>query len=62
MELLFTMPYTCALDVVDLYPDGLTATSVGIVLGMSRQAVEQETEKPHVREACLELRRIVEGD
>jgi hypothetical protein len=57
MELLFTMPFSCALDVVDSYPDGLAAPSVGHVFGATKQAIQEEEGKPHVVAALRILRR-----
>jgi hypothetical protein len=58
MELLFTMPFSCALDVVDAYPDGLTSPSVGKVFGTTKQAIQEEERKPHVITALRVLRRL----
>ncbi len=56
IELLSTMPFTCALDVVHAYPDGLSAGAVGWIYGVTEQAIERETNKPHVRATLAELR------
>jgi hypothetical protein len=34
---LMSMPYTCALDVADDFPDGLSSRDVGLLLGVSEQ-------------------------
>lgn len=52
------MPFTCALDLVDQYPDGLNVVSVGYVLGTTRQNIQQEERKPHVVSALRVLRRL----
>ena len=36
------MRYTCALDIADKYPDGLTERSVGLVLGVSEKAAHAD--------------------
>lgn len=56
VEQLSRMPHTCALDVADQYPDGLTAGNVGWLLGITEQAIERETGKEHVRDALRDLR------
>jgi len=56
-ELLFSLRYSCALDVVDAYPDGLNAASTAYVFGTTRQAIQQEEQKEHVRAALRVLRR-----
>jgi hypothetical protein len=38
VEQLQSMRYTCALDIADEYPDGITELSVGLVLGVSEKA------------------------
>jgi hypothetical protein len=58
IELLFSMPYTCGLDVIDDYPDGLTSSSVGKVINTTRQNVDQEIEKPHVQSVLRIIRRM----
>lgn len=35
--------YTCSLDVIDDYPDGLSEGSVALLLGVSHQAINAET-------------------
>lgn len=52
------MPYSCALDVVDAYPDGLNASSTAFVFGTTRQAIQEEERKPHVVDALRVLRRL----
>jgi hypothetical protein len=37
------MMYTCSLDVARDYPDGLSESSVAFLLGVTEQAVNQET-------------------
>ena len=39
------MRYTCALDIVDEYPDGITDRSVGLVLGVSEKAARADIER-----------------
>jgi hypothetical protein len=56
VELLSRMRYTCALDVVDDYPDGLPAGSVGWLLGVTAQAIEQVEGRGPVRDAMDTLR------
>lgn len=60
VELLSRMPYTCALDVVEDYPDGLTQRQVGWIYGVTEQAIDQLEHEPHVEDACEELREYVE--
>jgi hypothetical protein len=55
VELLSYMPYTCALDVVEAFPDGLYPRQVGWLLGLTWQAVDEEIRKPHVKAAMREL-------
>jgi hypothetical protein len=62
IELLFTLPYTCELDVVRDYPDGIPASSVGLVLNTSRQNIDQELAKPHVKSALRAIKRIADND
>ena len=62
MELLFTMSWTCALDVVDAYPDGIPSSVVGAIFGMTEQAVQGEILKPHVAEAMETLRSYAEKE
>jgi hypothetical protein len=38
VELLQSMRYTCALDIADEFPDGITERGVGLVLGVSERA------------------------
>ena len=42
-ELVQNMMHTCSLDVVDDYPDGLAESSVALLLGVTEQAINQET-------------------
>jgi hypothetical protein len=42
VEQLLGMRYTCAFDVVEEYPDGLTEHSVGLVLGVSEKAAHAD--------------------
>ncbi len=62
LELLLVLPYSCSLDVVDDYPDGLMPASVGWLFGIARQSLNEEECKPHVREALQRARREVTGD
>ncbi len=57
LELLSRMRFTCALDVVEAYPDGLPPSAIGWILGVSEGAIDQGLNEPHVREALDELRR-----
>jgi hypothetical protein len=43
-EQLSSMMYTCSLDVVHDYPDGLSEGSVALLLGVSHQAINAETQ------------------
>jgi hypothetical protein len=45
VEQLMGMRYTCALDVADEYPDGLTERSVGLVLGVTENAAHADLER-----------------
>jgi hypothetical protein len=45
VEQLQSMRYTCALDIADEYPDGLTERSVGLVLGVSERAARTDIER-----------------
>ncbi len=56
LELLSRMRYTCTLDVVDAYPDGLPPSAIGWLIGVGEQAIDQELGKVSVREAMEELR------
>lgn len=56
IEQLFRMPYTCALDVVERFPDGLSQRETGWLFGISEQAIHEEEKKPEVREAAEQLR------
>jgi hypothetical protein len=49
VEQLMGMRYTCALDVARDYPDGLTARSVGLVLGVSEKAAHADIERAKLR-------------
>ena len=42
-ELLANMIHTCSLDVVNDYPDGLSESSVALLLGVTEQAINAET-------------------
>jgi hypothetical protein len=42
VEQLAGMRHTCALDVADEYPDGLTERSVGLVLGVTEKAAHAD--------------------
>jgi hypothetical protein len=42
-EQLSSMMYTCSLDVVRDYPDGLSESSVAFLLGVTEQAINAET-------------------
>lgn len=50
------MPYTCALDVVEAFPDGLSPRRVGWLLGVTEQAIDGELRKQGVRDAVGQLR------
>lgn len=56
------MPYTCALDVADAYPDGLATPAVGFVLGATKQSIAEIEQKPAVVVALEQLREFVEDD
>lgn len=43
VEQLSSMMYTCSLDVARDYPDGLSESSVAFLLGVTEQAINQET-------------------
>lgn len=60
VELLQRMRYTCALDVVDEYPDGIPPSSVAWIFGLTEPTIDQELRKPHVIEACESLREYAE--
>jgi hypothetical protein len=45
VEQLAGMRYTCALDIADEYPDGLTERSVGLVLGVSETAAGADLQR-----------------
>jgi hypothetical protein len=45
VELLQSMRYTCALDIADEYPDGVTERSVGAVLGVSEKAAHADLQR-----------------
>ena len=51
VEQLSSMRYTCSLDVVRDYPDGLSESSVAFLLGVTEQAINAET-----RTALLKFR------
>lgn len=61
MELLFTMPYSCALDIVDAYPDGLSSAAVGYVFGVSEQSIKEQVNRPHVSDALEEIREYLDA-
>jgi hypothetical protein len=42
-ERLSNMMHTCSLDVVDGYPDGLSESSVALLMGVTEQAINAET-------------------
>ena len=42
VEQLAGMAYSCALDVADEYPDGVTEGSVGLVLGVTEKAAHTD--------------------
>jgi hypothetical protein len=42
VELLQSMRYTCALDIANEYPDGITERGVGLVLGVSERAARAD--------------------
>lgn len=56
VDLLASMPATCALDVVEAFPDGLVPRPLGKLLGVGEQAIDQELRKADVREAMGGLR------
>jgi hypothetical protein len=45
VELLQSMRYTCALDIADEYPDGITDRGVGLVLGVSERGARADIER-----------------
>jgi hypothetical protein len=57
IEELHGMPYTCAIDVAQEFPDGLTDAIVGQIMGVSRQAIDAETSAAlrAFGEACSEM-------
>jgi hypothetical protein len=59
VELLSYMPYTCSLDVVDAFPDGLSPRRVGWLLAVTEQAIDAEGRKPHVQEALEALKEFM---
>lgn len=50
VEQLSVMPYTCSLDVVRDYPDGLYPRALGVLLGVSRQQADDEVKHVCARE------------
>jgi hypothetical protein len=62
IELLFTMPFSCALDVVDRFPDGLDRPSVGFVLGTTRHNVLGIEQKHDVVDALEQLREFAAAE
>jgi hypothetical protein len=44
VEQLSSMMYTCSLDVARDYPDGLAESSVALLLGVTEQAINAETQ------------------
>lgn len=49
LELLTRMRFTCALDVVDAYPWGITARASGELLGITTQTAHHRTARSLVR-------------
>jgi hypothetical protein len=49
VEQLQRMRYTCALDVAEEFPDGITERSVGLVLGISEKATRADIERAKER-------------
>jgi hypothetical protein len=45
VEQLQSMRYTCALDIADEYPDGITERSVGLVLGLGERAAHADVQR-----------------
>jgi hypothetical protein len=60
VELLSYMPYTCALDVVDDFPDGLSPRRVGWLLAVTEQAIDAEGRKLNVVMALLKLKEFTQ--
>ncbi len=60
LELLSSMRYSCVLDVAEDYPDGIPYGSIGLLLGVTDKAIEQEVKKPNVVEALQALREYAE--
>jgi hypothetical protein len=60
VELLQGMRYTCALDIADVYPDGITERSVGLVLGVSEKAARADIElaRDRLRAGLVEIERM----
>jgi hypothetical protein len=56
LELMHRMPYTCSLDVVEDYPDGLSASMVAWLFGVTEQSIAREQASPGVRAATVRLR------
>lgn len=57
VEQLSSMLYTCSLDVARDYPDGLSESSVAFLLGVTEQAINQETHSAlHKLKAGLQAR------
>jgi hypothetical protein len=50
VEQLAGMRYSCALDVADEYPDGLTGRGVGLVLAISEKAAHADLQRAGVRQ------------
>ncbi len=54
------MRYTCALDIADEYPDGITERSIGLVLGVTEKAARADIDRAtgKLRERCDELGKV----
>jgi hypothetical protein len=53
---------SCALDVAKLHPEGLSATDVGSVLGLSKRRVEQVIKKWRVEQGAADLIELTSED
>jgi hypothetical protein len=62
LERLQSMRWTCALDVVDAHPDGISAAAIGRILGVSEQAIDAELHKPSLRDAMRRPKEERDGD
>lgn len=61
VELISMQSYSCVLDVVEDYPDGMPSSFIARLMGVTEQAIEGIEHEPHVRAAAIELHRIRHG-